>query len=143
MTVIFSKRCELALQATLFLATKEQGEAANASEISERLRVPKEFVSKVLQALTLSGIVGSRKGKNGGFFLGRPAEEIHLIDIVKVIDGTETFEKCVLGFLDCSPEHPCPVHYQWGALRTQAYEMLSASTLEELKSSAIEKISSI
>ena len=58
MTVIFSKKCELALQAVLFLSVKKEKKIFNAIEISEELKVPKEFVSKMLQILTDSGIVG-------------------------------------------------------------------------------------
>ena len=70
MTVFFSKAYELGLQAVLFLSTKEK-KIHNAEEVSIELKVPKEFVSKVLQILTSSGIVGSKKGKNGGFFLAK------------------------------------------------------------------------
>lgn len=66
MTVIFSKKCELALQAVLFLSVKDRQLIFNAAEVSAELKVPKEFVSKMLQILTDSGIVGSKKGKNRG-----------------------------------------------------------------------------
>jgi len=68
MTVIFSKKCEIGLQAVFFLSTQKLGELFNAQAVSLQVKQPKEFVSKVLQLLTKSGIVGSRKGKNGGFF---------------------------------------------------------------------------
>lgn len=131
MTVIFSKACELGLQAVLFLSTK--GDMVfNATEVSTELKVPKEFVSKVLQILTSSGIVGSRKGKKGGFYLAKKPVEIKLIDIVEAIDGLELFKTCVLGFPGCSHETPCPVHDKWGKLREDAYRMLSEETLEDL-----------
>jgi len=110
MTVIFSKKCELALQSVLFLSSLDKNTMKSAKEISEEINVPKEFVSKVLQTLTLNGIVASRKGKNGGFFLGKPANQIKLIEIVMAIDGLEIFHNCVLGFPGCSPDNPCPVH---------------------------------
>jgi len=131
MTVIFSKACELGLQAVLFLSTKED-QVFNATDISNELKVPKEFVSKVLQILTSSGIVGSRKGKNGGFYLNKKPVEVKLIDIVQAIDGLDLFKNCVLGFPGCSHETPCPVHDKWGKLREEALKMLSEETLEDL-----------
>ncbi|MDF1611596.1 RrF2 family transcriptional regulator [Stygiobacter electus] len=139
MTVIFSKSCELGLQAVLFLSTKEK-RLFNAFEVSKELKVPKEYVSKVLQMLTASGIVGSRKGKNGGFYLAKEPIEIKLIDIVEAIDGLEVFKTCVLGFPGCSHETPCPVHEKWGKLRDEAYRMLSEETLEDLKDKTINKL---
>lgn len=143
MTVIFSKKCELALQAVLFLSIKERERIFTAAEVSAELKVPKEFVSKMLQILTDSGIVGSRKGKNGGFFLNKHPRDIHLIDIVEAIDGRSVFENCVLGFPGCSNENPCPVHNTWGKLRDQALKMLTAETLEDLRDKTKKKISNL
>ncbi|MBZ0179798.1 MAG: Rrf2 family transcriptional regulator [Melioribacteraceae bacterium] len=143
MTVIFSKKCELALQAVLFLSIKDREKIFNAAEVSAELKVPKEFVSKMLQILTDSGIVGSRKGKNGGFFLNKHPKDIRLIDIVEAIDGRSVFENCVLGFPGCSNENPCPVHNTWGKLRDQALKMLTAETLEDLRDKTKRKISNL
>lgn len=140
MTVIFSKKCELALQAVLYLSVKKQNVIVSAIEVSKELKVPKEFVSKVLQLLTDSGIVGSKKGKNGGFYLAKRPANIKLIDIVEAIDGLEIFNKCVLGFPGCSISEPCPVHDKWGKLREDAYKMLSEETLEQLKGKTLNKI---
>ena len=140
MTVIFSKKCELALQAVLFLSVKKQNVIVSAIEVSKELKVPKEFVSKVLQILTDSGIVGSKKGKNGGFYLAKRPSNVKLIDIVEAIDGLEIFNTCVLGFPGCSISEPCPVHDKWGKLREDAYKMLSEETLEQLKGKTLNKI---
>lgn len=143
MTVFFSKACELGLQAVLFLSIKKEKIIFNAEEVSKELKVPKEFVSKVLQILTNSGIVGSKKGKNGGFYLAKSPNQIKLIDIVEAIDGLDVFKSCVLGFPGCSIEKPCPVHNKWGVLRDEAYKMLSDETLEQLKEKTIHKITSL
>lgn len=143
MTVFFSKACELGLQAVLFLSIKKEKIIFNAEEVSKELKVPKEFVSKVLQILTASGIVGSKKGKNGGFYLAKGPGKIKLIDIVEAIDGLDVFKSCVLGFPGCSIEKPCPVHNKWGVLRDEAFKMLSDETLEQLKEKTIQKIISL
>ncbi|MBP9123033.1 MAG: Rrf2 family transcriptional regulator [Ignavibacteriaceae bacterium] len=143
MTVIFSKKCELGIQAVLYLSTLEPDQKVNASQVAEKLKVPKEFVSKVMQILTDSKIVASKKGKNGGFYLGKNPSEIKLIDIVTVLDGMEVFNSCVLGFPGCSVSTPCPMHNEWGRIRTIAYNMLSTETLETMKEKSINKIESI
>jgi Rrf2 family protein len=143
MTVIFSKSCELGLQAVLFLSIKKEKVIFKAEDVSKELKVPKEFVSKVLQLLTNSGIVGSKKGKSGGFYLAKSPANIRLIDIVEAIDGLDVFNSCVLGFPGCSSEKPCPLHDKWGKLRDEAYKMLSEETLEQLKEKTIKKIISL
>lgn len=143
MTVIFSKKCEVGLQAVLFLSIKEKDSLFNAQEIADKVKQPKEFVSKMLQVLTASGIVGSKKGKNGGFYLAKLPKEIKLIDIVEAIDGLSVFNNCVLGFPGCSSTAPCPVHDKWGKLRDEAYKMLSEETLCDLKDKSINKLENL
>ena len=143
MSVIFSKKCEYGLQAILYLASKNDKEFFSAKEIARDLKIPKEFVSKILQSLVNYKIVGSKKGKNGGFFLAKKPSHIRLIDIVEAIDGNEVFERCVLGFPGCSSNTPCPVHNQWGKLRKMAYEMLSAETIDKFTNKVLEKLKAI
>ncbi len=142
MTVFFSKSCELGLQAVLFLSAKEN-RIYRAEEVSKELKVPKEFVSKVMQMLTNSEIVGSKKGKSGGFYLAKSPDQIKLIDIIEAIDGLDVFKSCVLGFPGCSSETPCPVHNHWGKLREEALQMFSQETLENLKEKTASKIASL
>ncbi|NNG26319.1 MAG: Rrf2 family transcriptional regulator, partial [Ignavibacteriaceae bacterium] len=108
MTVIFSKKCEYGMQAVLYLAAQKPDFAINAEKISQVLKIPKEFISKILQSLRESGIISSTKGKSGGFFLAKSPSEIKLIDVVEAIDGLEMFNSCVLGFPECAPDTPCP-----------------------------------
>ncbi len=143
MTVIFSRKCEYGLQAALYLAANSEKGPISSDEIAQILHIPKEFVSKILQSLTKHDIIASRKGKAGGFYLGREPETIKLIDIVEAIDGLDMFERCVLGFPDCSPEHPCPVHERWGTLRDKAFHMLSSETLDQLTEKTLDKIKSL
>ena len=143
MTVIFSKKCEYGMQAVLYLASQEKGALVSAEEISKVLKIPREFISKILQSLRESGLINSSKGKSGGFSLAKSASRIKLIDIVAAIDGLELFDNCVLGFPECSPTHPCPVHDTWGTLRTQAYDMLNSETIDKLEEKTLHKISSL
>lgn len=143
MTVIFSKKCEYGLQAVLYLAAHQSGDVITADEISRKLNIPKEFISKILQNLTESGIVDSKKGKAGGFFLAKHPSKIRLIDIVGAIDGLAMFNNCVLGFPNCSPDNPCPLHSKWGELRSLTYKMLNDETIDHFKERTLRKISSM
>ena len=143
MTVIFSKKCEYGLQAVLYLAAQMDREVIPAEEIANKLSIPKEFVSKILQSLTESGIVISRKGKSGGFAIAKDPKRIKLIDIVAAIDGLSMFSSCVLGFPHCNPENPCPLHDKWGELRSKAYSMLTDENLDHFREKTLRKVSSL
>lgn len=143
MTVIFSKKCEYGLQAVLYLSTQGRDAIISADEIARKLSIPKEFVSKILQSLTDSGIILSKKGKSGGFALAKDPRRIRLIDIVTAIDGLSMFDGCVLGFPNCSPENPCPLHEKWGELRIKAYNMLTDETLDAFREKTLNKVNAL
>lgn len=143
MTVFFSKKCEYALQAILLMAASEDDCVCPAEEISKKLKIPKEFVSKILQSLTASHLIESKKGKAGGFKLAKHPSKIKLIDIVEAIDGLDSFNVCVLGFPNCSDKNPCPVHNIWKKLRDEALKMLSEENLDNFKAVTLKKIKNL
>ncbi|OGQ35989.1 MAG: transcriptional regulator, partial [Deltaproteobacteria bacterium RIFCSPHIGHO2_12_FULL_43_9] len=112
-------------------------------EISRVIKIPREFISKILQSLRKSGLIYSSKGKFGGFGLSKDPSRIRLIDVVSAIDGLDMFDSCILGFSTCSPSQPCPVHDRWGTLRNRTYDMLATETIDKLKDKTLTKIKSL
>jgi len=143
MAIIFSRKCELGIQAVLYLASAEGRDVISSEEIANELKIPKEFISKILQELTSSGIISSKKGKMGGFSLAKNPNKVHLIDIVLAIDGADIFSKCVLGFSQCSSETPCPMHAKWSQLIDETFKMLSEETINNYKNKVLRKIESL
>jgi len=143
MSIIFSKKCELGLQAILFLSVQEPGSYINSDVISENLRIPKDFAAKVLQDLVSTGIIDSKKGKTGGFLLIKEPSSVTLLDLVYAMDGNEFFSKCMLGFHKCSDKNPCPVHQKWGRLRERIRRLLANTSLANVNNVTIKKIKSI
>lgn len=131
MTVLFSKKCEYALQALHLLAESHEGGTLSAEQIAQRLDIPKEFISKILQSLAKSGFVNSQRGNTGGFKLGRNPEDISLMDIVENIDGTGAFENCVIGKLECNSEEPCSMHDTWAPMRNALNRFMTITSLHD------------
>lgn len=124
MSLLFSRQCEYALQAVLYLALKPAGERVSIKDLTRRLAIPYHFLAKILQDLTRKGILVSVKGPGGGFALASPAEHITLFQIVEAVDGIDFTKTCVLGFPDCSGKNPCAVHDTWAGLRDDIQRML-------------------
>lgn len=143
MSLLLSKKSEYAIQSLLYLTLTEEGAAVTSGDIASHLKIPKEFVSKILQELTLSGFIESRKGKGGGFLLGKNPKEIYLIDVVKAIEGKNVFEGCFLGFPGCSDQYPCAVHSSWMKLLTDTKEMLGSRNLHQLAQKTVVKFDAI
>ncbi len=132
MSLLFSRQCEYAIQAVLYLALKPQGEMVPSRKLARRLKIPYHFLSKIFQDLTRKGLLVSLKGPAGGFTLGLPAENITLFHIVEAIDGVGFTRDCVLGFPECSGKNPCSVHETWGRLREEIYSMLVNKNIAQM-----------
>lgn len=124
MSVLFSRQCEYALQAVMYLALKPEGEKTSIRELTKKIQIPYHFLAKILQDLTYKGMLVSQKGPTGGFGLAKSPKEITLFDIVEAIDGIGFTTNCVLGFPECSGKNPCAVHEKWGEMREELRTIL-------------------
>jgi Rrf2 family protein len=132
MSVLFSRRCDYALQAVLYVALRDEGDLTTIRELTETLGIPYHFLAKILQDLSRKGLLKSHKGPRGGFALGNRADEITLLDIVDAIDGAGLENTCVLGFHECSAGDPCAVHEKWTGIRDQVKEMFASRSISQV-----------
>jgi Rrf2 family iron-sulfur cluster assembly transcriptional regulator len=132
MSVLFSRQCEYALQAVMFLALKGDGERTSIRELTEKIQIPYHFLAKILQSLTYKGLLVSQKGPTGGFALAKPAKEITLFDVVDAIDGPDFMQNCILGFPECTGKTPCAVHEKWVSMREELRLMLVSKNVAQM-----------
>ena len=132
MSLIFSRQCEYALQAVVFLALRKETTHLSIKELTRNLHIPYHFLGKILQDLTRKGLLSSLKGPTGGFALAMSAKEITLFHVVEAIDGADFTRNCVMGFPECSSKNPCAMHSQWSDLRDGIYAMLVSKSVAEL-----------
>jgi Rrf2 family protein len=132
MSIIFSRQCEYALQAVIYLALGPAGGFISIKDLTEKLDIPYHFLAKILQSLAGKGILASQKGPSGGFSLARPANEITLYQIVEAVDGPAMMHNCVMGFPECNGTSPCAVHASWAGLREDIHSMLSSKKIDKL-----------
>ena len=127
-----SKGSVYGLRALLYIVAKKQTGFVSISEISKELDISFHFLTKTLQTLTQNGILASHRGPNGGIALAKPAEEILLIDIIKLLEGDDFFEKCLLGLPGCGSFTPCPVHDFWQVTKAAMKDEFSSTSLANL-----------
>ena len=129
---MFSKTCEYAIRALMFVAQKSDiGRKVGIKEIANGIIAPEHFIAKILQELSRKGLVQSAKGPNGGFFLDEFSKKQTVADIVRAIDGDKLFTGCGVGLKTCSEKKPCPLHDQFKAVRKQIHDMLTSITVGE------------
>ncbi|MFY0626095.1 MAG: Rrf2 family transcriptional regulator [Reichenbachiella sp.] len=130
---MFSKTCQYALQAILYLGVKTiEVKAVGLKEIAASQDIPSHFLSKILQDLVKRGILKSIKGPNGGFSFKKSPKQLKLIKIVELIDGPGIWDKCGIGLKSCSDENPCPIHHKYKLLKADIKVMLTEKNVTEL-----------
>ncbi|MEW6062112.1 MAG: Rrf2 family transcriptional regulator [Bacteroidota bacterium] len=139
MSVLFSRQCEYAIQAVLYLALKPAGEMTSAKELTAKLDVPYHFISKILQDLTYKKLLHSQTGPTGGFALAKSAQKILIKDIVEAVDGVDYATKCVMGFKECGGKNPCAVHDMWSHIKLSINDMLASKSVYELAKESISR----
>lgn len=85
-----SRSAEYALIAVGYIAGNHKDGAILATRISNEYGISVEYLLKILQQLVRTGVLRSKRGPRGGFFLARRAEEITLLQIVEAVDGSLT-----------------------------------------------------
>ncbi len=85
---------EWAAHCAVVLAMLPEGVTLPAARLAEFHGVPGPYLAKSLQALTRAGIVESTSGRGGGYRLGRPAQDVSLLDVVRAIEGEEPLFRC-------------------------------------------------
>ncbi|HET8539786.1 MAG TPA: SUF system Fe-S cluster assembly regulator [Anaeromyxobacter sp.] len=86
-----------------------------AHELAARSRVPLPTVSKLAKELSKAGLVISHRGRNGGYGLARPAEQISVAEIVEALEGPIALTECARpdGKVDCDIEDTCVARATW------------------------------
>jgi Rrf2 family protein len=131
---MLSKKAKYGMKALLRLALEAQRGPIHIEELSRRERIPKKFLEAILLDLKHRGIVQSRKGKGGGYFLGRKPRHITLGEVVRVLDGPLAAVPCVsqtayLRCDDCADEDVCAVRLAMKDVRDATARILDRTTL--------------
>jgi Rrf2 family protein len=117
----------------IYLAEHEGGELSMVSSVAEQYGIPRQFLAKLVQTLSRNHLIKSYRGRKGGIELGRPADQIRVLEIVNVIDGPPPeHEMCIIGLDVCDDNATCPLHFEWTHIKNLIRDTLEHQTLAEL-----------
>ncbi|HEY2981203.1 MAG TPA: Rrf2 family transcriptional regulator [Anaerolineales bacterium] len=131
-----SKRGEYGLRAMIILAEaqhKDNPGLVQIKEISLRDQIPSKFLEQILLALKNGGLVHSKMGLGGGYYLARPSDQISLGQIIRILDGPLAPIKCVSQMAyepcGCPDENTCGLRMVMGDVRNAMSGILDTVTL--------------
>lgn len=127
---MISPTAEYALRAVVALANAAP-EPRTAKQLAADTKVPRPYLSKILQSLVRAGLLTSQRGVGGGFRLGRDLERVTLLDIVQAVDPLERIRECPLGLAGHGP-NLCPLHRTLDAAFAEIERRFAETTLASL-----------
>jgi Rrf2 family protein len=129
---ILRRNTDYALRLMISLAKHGQDGSVSTRTLAEEQDVPYQLACKLMQQLHTAKLVESVMGAKGGFRLGRKPAEISLLDVVEVVQGRLSLNRCLLNKSCCPRTATCPVRAKMGELQTQMDEYLGGVTLADL-----------
>lgn len=133
---MISQKAKYALKALLALARAPTGRPLAIREVAARETIPQSFLEQILIELRRAGFVESRRGKDGGYLLARPAGDIRLGQVLRLVDGPlaplpclsrTAYRRCP----DCSDEAACTVRRIFAEAYDATVTVMDRTTLAD------------
>lgn len=134
---MLSKKAKYALKGALVLAQKYGQGPVLISDIAATENMPRKFLELILLELKNHGLLQSKKGKGGGYFLAKPPSAITVGQIVRMIDGPIAPLPCVsrtayMRCEECSDERTCAIRLVMKDVREATAKILDSVTLADM-----------
>ena len=133
---MLSKKSQYAFKALAYLTEKFNQGPVLISEISTKKKVPLKFLENILLDLKKAGILESKKGKGGGYFLKKDPAQVKVATIVRLVNGPIAMLPCVSLYFykrcDNCDEKSCGLHDIMIEVRDASLSVLENKTLADL-----------
>lgn len=126
---MISKTAEYALRAVTCLAANED-RPHSADVLADKTKVPRRYLTRVMQDLAAADVVDSRSGPGGGYLLAIPTDKLTILDIINAVAPLERINACPLG-LD-SHTSLCPLHAELDKAYAATEAAFAAVTIRQL-----------
>ncbi len=133
---MLSKKSQYAFKALTYLAGKFNEGPVLISEISGKKKIPLKFLENILLELKKAGILESKKGKGGGYFLKKDPSKVKVAQVIRLVNGPIAMLPCVSLYFyerckNCDEKH-CGLHDMMIEVRDASLNILENRTLKDL-----------
>ncbi len=134
---MLSRKTKYAINALVYLAKRREDGPTLISEISQAEHIPRKFLEAILLDLRKATILGSKKGKGGGYYLLKEPSEVTMLEVMRLFDGPVALLPCVSLLYyercdECKDEETCGIRDVFLELRKATVSLLQSATLEEI-----------
>lgn len=135
---MLSAKTQYAIHALTYLGEKYGQGVAPIHQIATARKIPVKFLESILLEMRKVGILGSRAGKNGGYYLIKDPSEIKLVEVMRLMDGPIALLPCVSKkfYEPCHicpyPEGICNIRHIFAEVRDATLAVIESKTLADL-----------
>lgn len=134
---MINKKTKYALQAMILLAQEYDRGPVLIADLAERGRIPHKFLEAILLLLKNGGLLQSRKGKGGGYLLGRAPDRITMGEVIRIVEGPLAPVPCVSKIAyrrceECVDERTCGVRLVMQEVRDSMTDILDGTTFADV-----------
>ncbi len=136
---MLSQKTRYALKALVLLAESEKDNKRPVliSDLAKQGNMPRKFLEAILLELKKHGILQSKKGKGGGYLLGKDAEEIKFGAVIRILEGPLALLPCVSRTAykkcgECGDEETCGIRVLFKEVRDRTAEILDNTSLAKV-----------
>lgn len=138
-----TRKSDYALQAVIQLAvgqhaSPERTNPVSISNISSAGNIPRDFAAKILKKLAYAGILESFSGKNGGYRLARPPQDISFREIIEAVEGPIIINRCLENSSDCAQAGFCQMLETWKGTQAELIKLLHGVKISKFIGSSLE-----
>lgn len=134
---MLSKKAKYAINALIYIAKQKDETPVMSSEISKHQNIPKKFLERILLNLKEAEILGSKRGRHGGYFLLKQTDQINLAEVMRLFDGAIASLPCVTYDYykpceECRYEEQCGIRHAFMELKHMTVKFLKSCTLKDI-----------
>lgn len=126
---MLSKTAEYALRAVACMGS-QTGMPASADFLATQTKVPRRYLTRVLQDLANAGLVNSRPGPGGGYELAVATDSLTILDVINTVSPIERIRECPLGLR--SHKSLCPLHAELDKAYAATESAFAGVTIRDL-----------
>ena len=129
---LIRRNSDYALRALSLMARYPKGKRLTVNTIAARQGVPKEFLRKIFQKLSLNNILGSKLGPDGGYYLIKNPYNISIKDVIESVQGRVSLNGCLTDKNFCDRQDSCQTRKKLRNIQQQIDTLLSKSKLGDI-----------
>lgn len=133
---MLNMKTRYAIRALQHLAKRHGDGPVQIDEIAGQQRIPRKFLTVILSELAREGLVESLRGRDGGYWLARPPQDITYADVIRITRGSLALVPCASRYAhqpcdNCLPESECHLRLVMLAVRDATALVLDRLTLAD------------